>query len=173
MHTHTHTHQLNNAVSGALDRLHYEKDPCVRYDSTRKVWIYLHRGRSEEDFGRPLISLSVRHNLISCWFDSILVCYSVVILLLFPFNHRDNSLGLWGCSKAEEDANGSITNQTSKPNYLGILYRCIFPWWGCVCIHSIETSRIATYTCSTVIWMTWLFLSFLFCNACQLLDVSS
>ena len=43
--------QLNNAVSGALDRLHYEKDPCVRYDSARKVWIYLHRGRSEEDFG--------------------------------------------------------------------------------------------------------------------------
>ena len=43
--------QLNNAVSGALDRLHYEKDPCVRYDSTRKVWIYLHRGRSEADFG--------------------------------------------------------------------------------------------------------------------------
>ena len=43
--------QLNNAVSGALDRLHYEKDPCVRYDGTRKVWIYLHRGRNEEDFG--------------------------------------------------------------------------------------------------------------------------
>ena len=45
--------QLNNAVSGALDRLHYEKDPCVRYDGTRKVWIYLHRGRNEEDFGMP------------------------------------------------------------------------------------------------------------------------
>ena len=38
-------------MSGALDRLHYEKDPCVRYDGTRKVWIYLHRGRNEEDFG--------------------------------------------------------------------------------------------------------------------------
>ena len=46
--------QLNNAVSGALDRLHYEKDPCVRYDGSRKVWIYLHRGRSEEDFGEGL-----------------------------------------------------------------------------------------------------------------------
>ena len=43
--------QLNNAVSGALDRLHYEKDPCVRYDAPRKVWIYLHRGRTEDDFG--------------------------------------------------------------------------------------------------------------------------
>ena len=38
-------------MSGALDRLHYEKDPCVRYDGSRKVWIYLHRGRMEEDFG--------------------------------------------------------------------------------------------------------------------------
>ena len=38
-------------MSGALDRLHYEKDPCVRYDAPRKVWIYLHRGRTEEDFG--------------------------------------------------------------------------------------------------------------------------
>lgn len=38
--------QLNNIVSGALDRLHYEHDPCVKYDSDRKLWIYLHRERS-------------------------------------------------------------------------------------------------------------------------------
>lgn len=38
-------------VSGALDRLHYEKDPCVKYDIGRKLWIYLHRDRSEEEFG--------------------------------------------------------------------------------------------------------------------------
>ena len=44
--------QINAAVSGALDRLHYEKDPCVRYDSSRKLWIYLHRARTEEDFGK-------------------------------------------------------------------------------------------------------------------------
>ena len=43
--------QINAAVSGALDRLHYEKDPCVRYDSSRKLWIYLHRARTEDDFG--------------------------------------------------------------------------------------------------------------------------
>ena len=43
--------QVKNVVSGALDRLHYEKDPCVRYDALRKVWIYLHWGRTEEDFG--------------------------------------------------------------------------------------------------------------------------
>lgn len=44
--------QINTVVSGALDRLHYEKDPCVKYDVNRKLWIYLHRNRSEEDFGQ-------------------------------------------------------------------------------------------------------------------------
>ncbi|XP_052797281.1 nuclear factor related to kappa-B-binding protein-like isoform X2 [Mya arenaria] len=44
--------QINVVVSGALDRLHSEKDPCVRYDVNRKVWIYLHRSRSEEEFER-------------------------------------------------------------------------------------------------------------------------
>ena len=39
-------------MSGALDRLHYEKDPCVRYISSKKLWIYLHRNRSEEEFGK-------------------------------------------------------------------------------------------------------------------------
>ena len=39
-------------VSGALDRLHSEKDPCVKYDVNRKLWIYLHRSRSEEEFGK-------------------------------------------------------------------------------------------------------------------------
>jgi len=41
---------LHSVVSGALDRLHYEADPCVKYDSGRKVWIYLHRHRSEAEF---------------------------------------------------------------------------------------------------------------------------
>ncbi|XP_050542288.1 nuclear factor related to kappa-B-binding protein isoform X2 [Daktulosphaira vitifoliae] len=44
--------ELHNAVSGALDRLHYEHDPCVKYDPKRKIWIYLHRGRSMEEFER-------------------------------------------------------------------------------------------------------------------------
>ncbi|XP_055437148.1 nuclear factor related to kappa-B-binding protein isoform X1 [Bubalus kerabau] len=44
--------QVNTVVSGALDRLHYEKDPCVKYDIGRKLWIYLHRDRSEEEFER-------------------------------------------------------------------------------------------------------------------------
>lgn len=45
---------LNSVVSGALDRLHYETDPCVKYDTKRKIWIYLHRGRSEDEFGEFL-----------------------------------------------------------------------------------------------------------------------
>lgn len=40
------------AVSGALDRLHNEKDPSVKFDSTRKLWVYLHRNRSMRDFER-------------------------------------------------------------------------------------------------------------------------
>lgn len=46
-------YQVNTVVSGALDRLHYEKDPCVKYDIGRKLWIYLHRDRSQEEFGNP------------------------------------------------------------------------------------------------------------------------
>jgi hypothetical protein len=29
-----------------LDRLHYEKDPCVKYDLQKKLWIYLHKNRT-------------------------------------------------------------------------------------------------------------------------------
>ncbi|KAL5011252.1 hypothetical protein ScPMuIL_011665 [Solemya velum] len=29
-----------------------QKDPCVKYDVNRKLWIYLHRNRSEEEFER-------------------------------------------------------------------------------------------------------------------------
>ena len=40
---------LANFVSGALDRLQAEQpDPCVKFDSARRVWVYLHRGRTEE-----------------------------------------------------------------------------------------------------------------------------
>lgn len=42
--------QVNQVVSGALDRLHYERDPCVRFDGDRKLWVYLHTEREEEDF---------------------------------------------------------------------------------------------------------------------------
>ncbi|CAI2359723.1 unnamed protein product [Moneuplotes crassus] len=37
--------QINTVVSGALDRLHYETDPCVKYDSEKRLWIYLHKNR--------------------------------------------------------------------------------------------------------------------------------
>ncbi|KAF3442058.1 hypothetical protein FNV43_RR15974 [Rhamnella rubrinervis] len=42
--------QLSPVVSGALDRLHYESDPCVRFDGDRKLWVYLHGDREEDDF---------------------------------------------------------------------------------------------------------------------------
>ncbi|OVA09962.1 2S globulin [Macleaya cordata] len=42
--------QVNLVVKGALDRLHYELDPCVQFDGDRKLWVYLHRDREEEDF---------------------------------------------------------------------------------------------------------------------------
>ncbi|XP_067944021.1 nuclear factor related to kappa-B-binding protein-like isoform X2 [Watersipora subatra] len=37
---------INTVVSGALDRLHYEKDPCVKFDSGKKNWMYLHGDRT-------------------------------------------------------------------------------------------------------------------------------
>lgn len=43
---------LQTIVSGALDRMHTEHDPCVKYDTKRKIWIYLHRNRSEDEFER-------------------------------------------------------------------------------------------------------------------------
>ncbi|XP_057971105.1 uncharacterized protein LOC131159900 [Malania oleifera] len=42
--------QINQVVSGALDRLHYELDPCVQFDKDRQFWVYLHGGRDEDDF---------------------------------------------------------------------------------------------------------------------------
>lgn len=45
--------QLNQVVSGALDRLHYEEDACVRYDTETKHWCYLHNKRQVEDFDLP------------------------------------------------------------------------------------------------------------------------
>ncbi|XP_058056247.1 nuclear factor related to kappa-B-binding protein [Anopheles bellator] len=43
---------LQTIVSGALDRMHTEHDPCVKYDAKRKIWIYLHRNRTEKEFER-------------------------------------------------------------------------------------------------------------------------
>ncbi|GFS69879.1 nuclear factor related to kappa-B-binding protein [Trichonephila clavipes] len=52
MEIHLYYKKIHTVVSGALDRLHYEKDPCVKYDVNRKLWIYLHRHRTEEEFER-------------------------------------------------------------------------------------------------------------------------
>lgn len=42
---------LTTVVSGALDRLQSETDPCVKYDSMKKTWVHLHRGRTAEEHG--------------------------------------------------------------------------------------------------------------------------
>ncbi|CRK96918.1 CLUMA_CG010308, isoform A [Clunio marinus] len=43
---------IQSIVSSALDRMHTEQDPCIKYDTKRKLWIYVHRNRSEMDFER-------------------------------------------------------------------------------------------------------------------------
>ncbi|CAI9106766.1 OLC1v1005985C1 [Oldenlandia corymbosa var. corymbosa] len=42
--------QVEQVVSGALDRLHYERDACVYFDGNHRLWIYSHGSREEEDF---------------------------------------------------------------------------------------------------------------------------
>lgn len=49
---------LQSVVGGALDRLHYEADTCVKYDSKRKIWVYLHRSRTELEFGEQLFTFN-------------------------------------------------------------------------------------------------------------------
>ncbi|KAK5771336.1 hypothetical protein PVK06_047534 [Gossypium arboreum] len=51
--------QLNQVVSGALDRLHYQHDPCVRFNAEKKLWFYLHRDKEEDDFKYD-VTLSTR-----------------------------------------------------------------------------------------------------------------
>lgn len=45
--------QLNQVVSGALDRLHYEKDACVKYELETKHWCYRHNDRDLSSFATP------------------------------------------------------------------------------------------------------------------------
>lgn len=67
--------QINVVVSGALDRLHSEKDPCVKYDVNRKLWIYLHRSRSEEEFGKAknVVIHSVKMIFLLCLYSIICI----------------------------------------------------------------------------------------------------
>ncbi|KAK6161888.1 hypothetical protein DH2020_001729 [Rehmannia glutinosa] len=41
---------VNQIMSGALDRLQTEFDPCVEYIGQWCLWVYLHEDRGEEDF---------------------------------------------------------------------------------------------------------------------------
>ena len=40
---------MTNSVSGALDRLQNDADAPVKYDSNRKIWIYMHRAKTLEE----------------------------------------------------------------------------------------------------------------------------
>lgn len=42
----TDPNTLNQVISGALDRLHYEDDSCVKYDAEKKLWVYMHTNRT-------------------------------------------------------------------------------------------------------------------------------
>ena len=44
----TDNQSLLTVVSGALDRLHYEEDSCVKYDAEKKLWVYMHKTRTLE-----------------------------------------------------------------------------------------------------------------------------
>uniref|UniRef100_A0A8C7PYB0 Nuclear factor related to kappaB binding protein n=1 Tax=Oncorhynchus mykiss TaxID=8022 RepID=A0A8C7PYB0_ONCMY len=59
--------QVNMVVSGALDRLHYEKDPCVKYDIVRKLWNYLHRDRGQEEFVYIMVCVLMVTNHPVCY----------------------------------------------------------------------------------------------------------
>ncbi|KAK6161877.1 hypothetical protein DH2020_001718 [Rehmannia glutinosa] len=47
---------VNQIVSGVLDRLHTEFDPCVEYIGQWGLWVYVHREAEEEDFTENGIS---------------------------------------------------------------------------------------------------------------------
>ena len=64
--------QVHTVCSGAMDRLHAEKDPCVKFDSFRKVWVYLHMDRTPEQFGK-LVKL-----FIYCF-----ICLYIYIYIFF------------------------------------------------------------------------------------------
>ncbi|XP_059646953.1 uncharacterized protein LOC132293469 [Cornus florida] len=53
--------QVKQVVSGALDRLHYERDPCVQFDKDRHLWVYLHGEREEEEFENDGTSSRLRY----------------------------------------------------------------------------------------------------------------
>ena len=80
----TSPENLNNIVSGALDRLHYEEDACVKYEADKKLWVYKHSQRPIDFPPWGLSSIGERPNTIEnnslnpfigtekelCWLES-------------------------------------------------------------------------------------------------------
>ena len=116
-------------MSGALDRLHYEKDPCVRYDAPRKVWIYLHRGRTEEDFGtgvavnyvlvKDLGQVYLRFSLVH-WYMCVYPGGQIMFLFMSIYNLVvSRQLVTHACS---------LYNNYSKPRSIYVVYVVPYTW---------------------------------------------
>lgn len=50
--THVLDKTLLSVIANVLDYLCSETDPCVKFDADRKLWIYLHRNRTSDEFDK-------------------------------------------------------------------------------------------------------------------------
>ncbi|KAI6655541.1 Nuclear factor related to kappa-B-binding protein-like [Oopsacas minuta] len=85
---------INAAVSGALDRLHYEKDPCVRFENSLKLWVYLHRYRTEQLFNEihhlQIVAINVRKKLLNQLEKDRNTKQTPVIIRFSPINDQED-----------------------------------------------------------------------------------
>ena len=125
--------QVNTVVSGALDRLHYEKDPCVKYDIGRKLWIYLHRDRSEEEFGMCSASPG-RPDVLSRPHPSP-PWHSLRLLHAHGREHTQ-------CEQRGRDGSASLPPSHEVTHHLGRGLGLLlegFPGFGCSCLGLVDS----------------------------------
>ncbi len=117
--------QINTIVSGALDRLHYEKDPCVKYDVQSKVWIYLHGNRTLDYPGwcDHLKGLSSNFKInISSDFEK--------LKMTVVENTLDNNVFTYsgGYTKSKQDQQSSVGNDDINSSYTKNISRIRLPF---------------------------------------------
>ena len=61
LHDNIETSALTATVSGALDRLQNDAEAPVKYDNNRKIWIYLHKDKTLQDFYNTNQDSDVKH----------------------------------------------------------------------------------------------------------------
>lgn len=114
--------QINTIVSGALDRLHYERDPCVKYDNARKVWIYRHRHRTEAEFERihQIQRTAVKAKKLSCPKKGSLSKLQLSILKQKESNkqHGRNSSQPVSSTKLSVSCSGQNATISSPPKFV-------------------------------------------------------